>query len=75
MSPKKLCIPSPKSTQEFWLIMTHVRHVMSELQSAKTLQEKESVQRQVESTDGAIDKLVYELYGLTEEEIGIVEGK
>ena len=28
----------------------------------------------VESTDGAIDKLVYELYGLSEEEIGIVEG-
>ena len=25
-------------------------------------------------TDGAIDKLVYELYGLTEEEIAIVEG-
>jgi len=24
--------------------------------------------------DVAIDKLVYELYGLTEEEIGIVEG-
>lgn len=42
-------------------------------QSAKTPQEKESVQRQVESTDGAIDKLVYELYGLTEEEIKIVE--
>ena len=43
-------------------------------QSAKTPQEKESVQRQVEpSADGAIDKLVYELYGLTEEEIKIVE--
>jgi hypothetical protein len=45
------------------------------LASAKTPQEKESMQRQVESTDGAIDKLVYELYGLSEEEIGIVEGK
>jgi len=33
------------------------------------------MQRQVESTDGMIDKLVYELYGLTEEEIKIVEGK
>ncbi len=44
------------------------------LQSAKTPQEKEAVQRQVESTDGQIDKLVYELYGLSEEEIGIVEG-
>ena len=30
--------------------------------------------RQIEATDGAIDKPVYELYGLTEEEITIVEG-
>ena len=45
------------------------------LASAKTPQEKESVQRQVESTDSQIDKLVYELYGLTEEEFRIVEGK
>ena len=29
---------------------------------------------QVEATDAAIDKLVYELYGLTGEEIAIVEG-
>ena len=35
---------------------------------------QQSVQRQVEpSADRAIDKLVYELYGLTEEEIAIVE--
>ena len=36
---------------------------------------KESVQKQVESTDGAIDKLVYELYGLSHDEINIVEGR
>lgn len=29
---------------------------------------------EIESTDGAIDRLVYELYGLSEEEIRIVEG-
>ena len=29
--------------------------------------------RQIEATDQRIDRLVYELYGLTEEEIGIVE--
>jgi hypothetical protein len=32
------------------------------------------MQRQVESTDRQIDKLVYELYGLTEEEVKIVAG-
>ena len=30
--------------------------------------------RQIESTDGAIDRLVYGLYGLSEEEVKIVEG-
>ena len=45
------------------------------LASAKTPQEKEMLARQIESTDGAIDRLVYELYGLTEDEIRIVEGE
>ena len=43
--------------------------------SARTPQEKEMIQREIESTDGAIDALVYELYGLSPEEIAIVEGK
>ena len=30
--------------------------------------------RQITATDAQIDRLVYELYGLTEEEVGIVEG-
>jgi len=38
-------------------------------------QEKESLQREIESMDGMIDRLVYELYGLTEDEIKIVEGQ
>jgi hypothetical protein len=41
---------------------------------ARTPQEKERLARQIESTDRAIDALVYQLYGLTEEEIRIVEG-
>jgi hypothetical protein len=31
------------------------------------------IQRQIEATDRQIDELVYELYGLTEEERKIVE--
>jgi hypothetical protein len=53
-----------------------VEHMLSlHKQSARTPQEKEMIQREIESTDGEIDSLVYELYGLTEEEIKIVEGK
>jgi len=43
------------------------------LNKINTPQEKQNLQRQIEATDRQIDKLVYELYGLTEEEIKIVE--
>jgi hypothetical protein len=42
--------------------------------STHTPQEKEMLAREIAATDQAIDKLVYTLYGLTEEEIKIVEG-
>jgi len=44
-------------------------------QSPRTPQEQEMVKREIESTDRGIDRLVYELYGLTEDEVRIVEGK
>ena len=44
------------------------------LKSAHNPQEADRLTREVESTDRAIDGLVYELYGLTEDEIRIVEG-
>jgi len=55
--------------------MLALHKTLASAATAKTPQEKESVQRQIESTDRGIDKLVYELYGLNNEEIGIVEGK
>jgi len=45
-----------------------------QLPEARTPHEKTALASgQIEATDGQIDALVYELYGLTEEEIGIVE--
>jgi hypothetical protein len=46
-----------------------------QLASAKIEHEKTALQRQIEATDQQIDALVYELYGLTEEEIKIIEGR
>jgi hypothetical protein len=46
-----------------------------QLAAAKTDHDKTVLQRQIDATDQQIDRLVYELYGLTEEEIRIVEGK
>jgi|WetSurMetagenome_2_1015567.scaffolds.fasta_scaffold133027_2 hypothetical protein len=44
------------------------------LAGTKTDHEASALQRQIDATDKQIDALVYELYGLTEEEIRIVEG-
>ena len=40
--------------------------------AARTGHERTALERQIEATDGQIDRLVCELYGLTEEEIEIV---
>jgi len=56
-------------------LVTQMLDLNKKLQEARLEQEKTMLSRQIEATDAAIDKLVYELYGLTEEEIRIVEGK
>jgi hypothetical protein len=45
-----------------------------QLATAKTAHAKTNLQRQIDATDAQIDKLVYELYGLSADEIKIVEG-
>lgn len=44
-----------------------------ELDAAKTPTDKTAIQRQIDATDRQIDQLVYQLYGLTDDEIKIVE--
>jgi len=51
------------------------RVMHKDLPKAKTPHEQESLQRYISATDKQIDLLVYELYGLTEDEIAIVEGR
>ena len=46
-----------------------------QLAESRTGHDTNSIQRQIDATDRQIDKLVYELYGLTEEEIAVVEGR
>ena len=45
-----------------------------QLPKAKTPHEQESLKRTI-ATDNQIDALVYELYGLSKDEIAIVEGR
>jgi DNA-binding protein H-NS len=42
---------------------------------ARGEQERMVIQRQISDADEKIDALVYELYGLTDKEIAVVEGK
>jgi len=45
-----------------------------DLKEAGTPEKEERVEREIRATDKEIDGLVYELYGLSQEEIGVVEG-
>ena len=55
-----------KLVEEMVLLRKH-------LVAAKTPDEKTRIQRQIDATDHQIDQLVYELYGLSDKEIQIVE--
>ena len=52
-----------------------LKQLVMHKRSPRMPQEQEMVKREIESTDRMIDRLVYELYGLSPEEIKIVEGK
>jgi adenine-specific DNA-methyltransferase len=54
-------------------LVDHILDLHKQLAIAKLPQKKTIIKRQIEVTDRQIDELVYELYGLTEEEIKIVE--
>lgn len=47
---------------------------MTKYHEARMDRDKELFERQIKIVDAQIDKLVYELYGLTENEIKVVEG-
>jgi type I restriction-modification system DNA methylase subunit len=56
------------------IISSVKRMVEIKSKTMHSTQEKESLQREIAATDKQIDNLVYQLYGLTPEEIKIVEG-
>jgi hypothetical protein len=67
--------PNEKKMHD-WMV-TLVEQMLSlhkQLTETKTGHEQTLIQRQIDATDHQIDKLVYELYELTPEEIAIVEG-
>ena len=68
--------PSDKSNHDRMVeLVESMLSLHKKLAKTKTAHDKTVIQRQIDATDKRIDKLVYELYGLTEEEIKIVEGE
>jgi len=68
--------PADKSRHDRMVdLVEQMLRMHKQLAAAKTDHEKTALQRQIEATDRQIDALVYALYGLTEEEIKIVEGR
>lgn len=58
-------------------IVNYVSQILAakkQLQQAKTESDKNYLERKCKTLDKQIDELVYQLYGLSEEEIKIVEG-
>jgi len=55
-------------------LVTQQLDLNKKVQDARLEQEKTRLSRQIAAMEVAIDKLVYELYWVTEEEIAIVEG-
>jgi hypothetical protein len=56
-------------------LVERMQSLQGELAAAQTPAEKTRLQRQVDATDAQIDVLVYELYGLTQDEIALVEDR
>jgi len=59
---------------ELMLLADKMLNLNKRLQTTKTDHDRTILQRQIAATDQQIDQLVYELYGLSKEEIDIVKG-
>lgn len=73
-----IVIPSKeqqKFEKEIIALVEMIIKLKQEKQSTSLSEKEEQLKQRILYTDEKMNKLVYELYGLSEEEIGIVEGK
>lgn len=66
--------PSDKASHDKMVSLVE-RMLELHKQHPNTPHEQEALAREIRDTDSQIDRLVYELYGLTGDEIGLVEGR
>ena len=66
--------PTDKSRHDQMVeLVDHMLTLHQQLAAARTDHDRTILQRQITATDRQIDRLVYELYELTEDEIKIIE--
>ncbi len=65
--------PTKKIQSRLAELVEAILHLNKE--SAKSAAQKTIVRRQIEATDRQIDQLVYQLYGLTDEEVALIESQ
>ena len=73
----KLIVPkaTDKPVSQMVALVDKMLKLTPKLREATSESEKAALQNAITTTDAEIDRLAYELYGLTEEEIEIVEGE
>ncbi len=74
LSQIPLVSPTEQVFDSLQQLVSVILLMKKQITEARLPEEKERLERQIAITDRQIDALVYELYGLTEEEIKIVEG-
>jgi hypothetical protein len=55
-------------------LVDNILELQTKYHEARMEQDKELYERQIKMVDAQIDRMVYDLYGLTEEEVKVVEG-
>ncbi|GAB4457856.1 MAG: hypothetical protein Fur0044_51210 [Anaerolineae bacterium] len=68
--------PADKASHDHMVaLVEQMLALHQQLAAAKSAHDKTALQRQIAATDRQIDRLVYALYNLTDEEIRLVEGR
>ena len=65
--------PEKKVHEQIAELVSGMLALHTQLAHAKSVAQKGITQRQIDATDAEINRLVYDLYGLTEQEIALIE--
>jgi hypothetical protein len=68
-----VCAVPPKESAKITEHVSQRTSLTAQLESEKNPESKTRLQRDIHATDRRIDQLVYELYGLTDKEVALVE--